>query len=555
MAKYTLGIDFGTESARAILADVTNGKVLATAVHPYHDNVIDQTLPGSTKPLPPNWALQNPMDWLDSMENTVKAVMAETKLSPDSVVGIGIDFTACTVLPTLADGTPMCAVDKYKNNPHSWVKLWKHHGAQGQADRVNELAKKRGESWLPRYGGKISSEWAIPKSLQILEEAPEIYHDASYIIEGCDWVTWQLSGVLTRNACAVGYKASWNKKDGFPTKDFLASLHPQLTDLFEKKFSGKLVPPGTRVGGLTADWAKRFGLKAGTPVAAPIMDAHAATPGAGIGGPGPMFMIMGTSTCHMLMGDKEVHVEGICGVVEDGLVPGYFGYEAGQAGAGDIFAWFVDNCVPLELHEEARQRGVSLHEVLGEKAARLIPGESGLLALDWWNGNRSVLVDADLSGLLIGATLATRPEEIYRALIESTAFGTRLIIEAFNSQGVPVKSIIAGGGLTKNQMLMQIYADVTGMELAVTGAEQVSALGAAMLGAVAAGKEDGGYENLSLAAKGMGQPHAKVYKPNNANKAVYDELFKEYARLYDYFGRGENQVMKNLLHIKKNIRK
>ncbi|MEI8133251.1 MAG: ribulokinase [Leptolinea sp.] len=554
MAKYSLGIDFGTESARAILADLSNGKVIATAVHQYKDGVIDQALPGSSQPLPPNWALQNPMDWLESMEKSVVAAMAESKLDPSSVVGIGIDFTACTVLPTTEDGTPLCALEKFRSNPHSWVKLWKHHGAQPQADRINETAKSMGEKWLSRYGGKISSEWAIPKSLQILEEAPEIYHEARYIIEGCDWLAWQLCGVLSRNSSAVGYKAAWNKKDGFPSKTYLAALHPELTDLFEKKFGGNILPPGTKSGGLTPAWAKRLGLNEGTPVAVSIMDAHAGTPGAGIGGPGPMFMIMGTSTCHMLLGEKEMLVEGICGVVEDGIVPGYFAYEAGQAGAGDIFAWFVDNCVPLEYHEEARQKGISLHEILGQKASRLAPGESGLLALDWWNGNRSVLVDADLSGLLVGATLSTRPEEIYRALIEATAFGTRMIIEAFNNQGVPVNSIIAGGGLTKNKMLMQIYADVMGIELAVTGADQVSALGAAMLGAVAAGKAAGGYEKLAEAAHAMAQPHANVYKPILANAKVYDELYIEYARLYDYFGRGENPVMKSLLRIKKNAR-
>jgi L-ribulokinase len=548
---YALGLDFGTESARAVLVSVATGETVATAVQAYADGVIDEALPGDAEPLPSDWALQNPTDWLAALEATVLAVLAQSNAAPESVVGIGLDFTACTILPTIADGTPLCTLDAYRDRPHAWAKLWKHHAAQPQADRVNELAATRNEPWLARYGGKISSEWLIPKALQLLEEAPDLYHTADHIVEGGDWVAWQLSGTLARNACAAGYKATWHKADGYPSPDFLANLHRDLTGLYTKKIAGPVVAPGQRVGGLTAEWAARLGLVAGTPVAGPTIDAHAAVPGGGVGGPGAMFMIMGTSTCHMLMAGGEMPVEGIAGVVEDGIVPGFFGYEAGQAGSGDILAWFVEHSVPPAFHREAADRGLSLHDLLTEKASTLQPGQSGLLALDWWNGNRSTLVDAGLSGLLLGYTLGTRAEEVYRALVEATAFGTRVIIEAFTGQGIPVEAIVTGGSLTKNPMLMQIYADVTGREMAISGEEQASALGAAMLGAVAAGtaSEGGGYDSLPDAVVRMAPPPARVYRPIDANRAPYDALYAEYCRLYDYFGRGENDVMKILRHL------
>jgi len=546
MSKFAIGLDFGTESVRALLVKVETGAALATAVEPYADGVIDEALPTSDAALPPDWALQNQQDWLDGMQTVVQSVLAESGASRESVVGLGIDFTAATLLPTTIDGTPLCTLPSYENRPHAWAKLWKHHAAQAQADRVNELALARNEPWLARYGGKISSEWLMPKALQLLEEAPDLYLAADRIVEGADWVVWQLTGALTRNACTAGYKANWHKVDGFPSTDFLAALHPDMTDLYTDKLAGPVVPPGHKVGGLTVEWATRLGLVAGTPVAAPIIDAHAAMLGGAVSGPGTMFMIMGTSTCHMLLGETEVLAKGIAGVVEDGMVPGFFGYEAGQAGVGDIFAWFVDNSVPPSYHEEADSRGLSLHNILAEKAALLRPGQSGLLALDWWNGNRSTLVDAELSGLLLGCTLATKVEEIYRALIEATAFGTRVIIEAFTEQGISVGSIVTGGGLTKNPLLMQIYADVTGSEIAVAGAEQVSALGAAMLGAVAAGHSGGGYDSLSDAAAQMTPSPTKVYRPKADHLAPYNALYAEYLRLYDYFGRGENNVMKTL---------
>jgi L-ribulokinase len=548
---YTLGLDFGTESARAVLVDVATGETLATAVEPYSDGVIDHALPGSDTPLPPDWALQNSSDWLATLQGTTTKVLAESGVSGEEVVGIGLDFTACTVLPTMTDGTPLHILDAYRDQPHAWTKLWKHHAAQPQADRVNALAQQRGEAWLPRYGGKTSSEWLIPKALQLLEEAPDIYGEAAHLVEGSDWVVWQLTGQLARNACAAGYKGYWHKADGTPSVDFLTALNPGLSNLYIDKVTGPVVAPGTRVGELSVAWARRLNLADGIPVAAPIIDAHAAVPGGGVTGAGTLFMIMGTSTCHMVMAAEEKLVEGIAGVVEDGIVPGLFGYEAGQAGAGDIFAWFVEHGVPAVYSQEAAGRGVSLHEVLTEKCKAQRPGQHGLLALDWWNGNRSTLMDAELSGLLLGATLATKAEDIYRALIEATAFGTRMIIETFTEQGVAVDTIVAGGGLAKNSFLMQVYADITGREIALAGSDQASALGAAMLGAVAAGSSSGGYNSLAEAAQYMAPPPAKIYRPIAEHVEPYNTLYAEYRRLYDYFGRGGNKVMKVLREMRR----
>ena len=487
-----------------------------------------------------------------ALETTIAAVLHESGAEPTSIIGIGIDFTACTVLPTTIDGTPLGALDAFRERPHAWAKLWKHHAAQPQADRVNQLAAAREEPWLARYGGKISSEWLIPKALQMLEEAPEVYGAADTLVEGADWIVWQLTGNLVRNTCAAGYKATWHKGDGYPSIEFLSALHSDLAGLYTKKLRGPVVPPGQKVGELLPAWAARLGLTPGMAVAAPIIDAHAAVPGGGVSRAGILLMSMGTSSCHMLMAENEMLVDGIAGVVEDGIVPGYFGYEAGQAGVGDIFAWFVEQGVPPEYHREAERRGCSLHDVLSAAAAGLRPGESGLLALDWWNGNRSTLMDADLSGLLLGSTLATKAEEIYRALIEATAFGTRVIIDTFTEQGVSVDSIVTGGGLTTNELLMQIYADVTGREMRVAGAQQVSALGAAMLGAVAAGPENGGYGSLTKAVDQLAPQPAQVYQPDEVHRSIYDTLYGEYRRLYDYFGRGDNEVMKVLRRLRRS---
>jgi L-ribulokinase len=552
--KYAIGIDYGTQSGRAVLVDLADGTEVADHVTPYPHGVIDEKLPGSGVRLEPDWALQHPDDYIEVLRRSVPAVLEMSGVDPDDVIGIGIDFTACTMLPVDAQGTPLCMLPPHRDNPHSWVKLWKHHAAQDEANKINRIAEARGEKWLKRYGGKISSEWMIAKVWQILDEAPEIYDAADQFLEATDWVIAQLSGNILRNSCTAGYKAIWHKQEGYPSREYFKALDPRLENLTETKLRGEIVPLGTRAGGLTPEMAKITGLKEGTAVAVGNVDAHAAVPGVGVTEPGKLVMAMGTSICHMLLGTEEREVEGMCGVVEDGIIPGYFGYEAGQSAVGDIFEWYVEEAVPAYVKEAAEREGVSVHEWLEVRAARLKPGESGLVALDWWNGNRSVLVDADLTGVIVGCTLLTKPEEIYRALLEATAYGTRKIVEAFDSNGVEVKELYACGGLPqKNRLLMQIYADVTNREIKVAASRQTPAVGAAMFAAVAAGSAAGGYDSIVEAAKKMARVREESFKPIPENAAIYDRLYKEYTALHDYFGRGGNDVMKRLKALKEEV--
>jgi L-ribulokinase len=557
MAKYTIGVDFGTESGRALLVDVTNGRELATSVHPYSNGVLDERLPqdaGGVR-LDPDWALQDPNDYLEVFRNAVPAVLEASRVKPVDVIGLGIDFTSCTMLPVKADGTPLCFLPAYRNRPHAWVKLWKHHAAQPEANKLNEVAANLGSDFLNRYGGKISSEWFVPKAWQILDEDPQIYYAADRLIEAADWVVWQLTGSETRNLTTAGYKGIWSKQHGFPPKEFFRALDPRLENFVDEKLSQEIAELGKRAGGLTEQAAGWMGLLPGTAVAIGNVDAHVAVPAATVTEPGRMVIIMGTSNCHMVLGTEERLVPGICGYVQDGIVPGFYGYEAGQSCVGDHFAWFIENGVPTSYEREAQGRGITVHELLEEKAAALLPGESGLLALDWWNGNRSVLVDVDLTGMMLGMTLLTKPEEIYRALIEATAYGTRVIVEAFQNNDVPVHEIVATGGLPdRNRLLMQIYADVTGRPITVAGTRQSGALGSAMHGAVAAGKAAGGYNSIFEAAKAMATLRGDTYLPNGQAKGVYDGLFAEYMKLHDYFGRGANDVMKRLKALKAEVR-
>lgn len=555
-SKYSIGVDYGTQSGRAVLVDVATGKEIASAVKVYTHGVMDEFLPDGITRLEPDWALEHPMDYLEVLQITVPAVLKEAGVSADDIIGLGIDFTACTMLPVDKNGDPLCLKDRYRKNPHSYVKLWKHHAAQEEANKLNEIAAARGEDFLKRYGGKISSEWLIPKIWQILNEDPDLFNDADKFIEATDWVIFQLTGQERRNSCTAGYKAIWHKQEGYPSKKFFKALDPRLENVVEEKLSKDVYPLGSKAGELTERAAALTGLKPGTAVAVANVDAHVAVPAVGITDAGKMLMIIGTSTCHILLGEEEKIVPGMCGVVEDGVLPGFKGYEAGQSCVGDHFEWFVENCVPASYTKEAEERGINIHKLLREKASALKPGESGLVALDWWNGNRSVLVDVDLTGTMLGFTLLTKPEEIYRALLEATAYGTRMIIETFRKNGVPVTELFAAGGIAqKDELMMQIYSDVTNMEIRISASTQTPALGSAMFGAVAAGKKKGGYDSIVDAAKVMGRVMDKYYKPIPENAAVYDKLYAEYATLHDYFGRGDNDVMKRLKKIKESAKK
>ena len=554
MSKYAVGIDFGTLSARALIVEMGTGREVGTAVMDYPHGVMDEHLPDGTR-LEPDWALQHPSDYLDCIRFTVPEAMKRAGVSAEDIVGVGIDCTTCTVIAVDAEGTPLCLLPRFASEPHAYVKLWKHHAAQDEANRLTGLAAERGEAFLSRYGGKISSEWMIPKIWQVLNEAPGVFDAADRFIDAADWIVMQLCGAEARSSCLAGYKALWHKKDGYPDEGFFRALDPRLEHVVDEKLSRDIRPVCTRAGLLTEKGAALTGLLRGTAVAVGTSDAHVALPAAGITEAGKMLMIMGTSTCHIMLSDREASVPGICGVVEDGVVPGLFGYEAGQCCVGDHFDWFVHNCVPEAYAQEARAKNIDLHALLTEKAGALRPGESGLLALDWWNGNRSVLVDVDLTGLMLGMTLTTKPEEMYRALIEATAYGTRVIIENFEKHGVALDGLYACGGIArKNAFLMQLYADVLGREIRVAKSAQTPALGSAMMGAVAAGRENGGYDTIGEAARDLGGVLDHVYRPDERAHAVYSRLFDEYVLLHDYFGRGGSDVMKRLKQIRRECR-
>jgi len=541
--KYVVGVDFGTLSGRALLVRVSDGAEIASAVHEYKHAVLEDLLPKSGKKLPPDWALQVPSDYVDVLKITVPAVLTSSGIDPHDVIGIATDFTACTVLPVTEDGTPLSELPQFESNPHAYIKLWKHHAAQPHADRINELAHARAEKWISRYGGKISSEWEFAKALQVLEESPEIYEGMRYWIEAADWIVWQLSGSYVRNICTAGYKGIY--QDGaYPSPEYLGALNPKFSDFVTTKLEHTLGDLGAKAGTLSAEAAQWTGLPEGIAVAVGNVDAHVTSAAANAVNPGQMVAIMGTSTCLVMVSDRLAEVPGMCGVVPGGIVSGKLGYEAGQSGVGDIFGWFAHNFVPQEYAEQAKKEGKDIHTYLSDLAIEQPVGGHGLVALDWQSGNRSTLVDHQLSGLIIGLTLSTRPEEIYRAIVESTAFGARKIVETFNSSGVPVTEFIAAGGLIKNKFVMQIYADVLNMPITIIRSAQGPALGSAIHAAVAAGA----HKDVVAASAVMGGVEQFKFTPNPDNTTVYDQLYRHYNSLYEEFGH--NKVMHDLRRIR-----
>ena len=499
-------------------------------------------------PLPADYALQHPKDYIDSLLCVVKECLAKADIDSADIIGIGVDFTSTTLLPVTKDGTPLCFSEKYKNEPHAYVKLWKHHAAQKEADEINALAKETGAPWLARYGGIISSEWLFPKVLQILRENEVLYNDTFRFIEAADWMVWQLTGVETHSVCTTGFKAIWNDTDGYPDKEFLKKLDPRLENIVGDKLSDNILKLSQTAGYITEDIAKKTGLCAGTPVAPAFIDAHSALPSLGITSPGKLLMIMGTSTCHILLGDKERHIPGISGVVKDGILDGMYAYEAGQASVGDSFDWFMENSLPHEYYEEAMAQGGDIFAYMRAKARKLSPGSNGIIALDWWNGNRTPYVNGGLRGLLLGLDINTAPEEIYRALIEATAYGTRSIIDIYEQNGINIDSIYAAGGIAeKDEMIMQIYADVTGREIHISGTALACAYGSAILGSV----NENGYKTLAEASSKMKKLKDLSYKPIKENAEAYNELYRTYKTLTEFFGEKESGIMEGLKKYKK----
>lgn len=523
-----LGLDFGTESVRALLVDLRGRQHAVTAVRYPHGQIVDR-LPGSSEKLPPDFALQHPQDWIDSAAKAVRAALRAAGANATAVVGIGVDFTSCTMLPTTADGLPLCLSNRWAHNKYAWPKLWKHHAAKSQTDRLNAVARDRKEPWLDNFGGTIGLEWFFPKVLETLERAPKVYAATEVWLEAGDWFVWQLVGgpasELPRSTCQAGYKGLWSARTGFPSREFLAALHPKLANLVAEKMPGRLVAPGSKAGELTAAMAKKLGLREGVPVSAATIDAHAGVPGAGASEPGTLVMVMGTSNCHMLNATRFLPVPGVAGIVQDGILPGLVGYETGQAAVGDAFDWL------------RRVTGHANFDKLTSAAAALPPGAEGVLCVDWLNGCRTPLMDGALTGAFAGLKLGHNAAHLYRALLEASAFGVKWIVDLLREHGVPVNRFVATGGLPHhNPLLVQIYADVLGEPIAVHPSKQGPALGAAILGALAAGTGTTGFRDASSAIDAMASPPSvrratELVRPNKAAVRAYSTLYARYRAL------------------------
>ena len=527
-----LGVDFGTESGRALLLDLASGEELAVHEVAYEHGVIDRELPGGGERLPPDWALQHSDDWLAVLDAAIPAVLEQQPQARQAVVGLGVDFTSCTVLPVRADGLPLFKLEPFRMRRHAWPKLWKHHAAQPIADRLNDVAGERGEAFLARYGGRISSEWYFPKLIEMWLEDREVYDGCHAFVEATDWIVWQLTGNELRQSCTAGYKAMWSPEEGLPSAAYFAAAYPGF-DEPAAKLGTRFVALGTRAGTLLPELAQRFGLGDSVAVAVGNVDSFVSVPGVGVESPRTFVTVVGTSICDLVVDRAEVRMPGITGVVRDGILPGLYGYEAGQVAVGDMLAWFLQTLAPA---------GAEL-ATLERAAAALAPGESGLLALDWWNGNRSILADADLSGVLLGLTLQSTREQIYRALLESIAFGSRRILENFAENGLPLREIVACGGIAeKSPLTMQLLADVSRLRVSVPATAQVPARGSALFGAVAAGF----FEGIAEAIPATRPAIARTYEPELAAAAIYDRVYAVYRRLYELLGRTESELMHEL---------
>ncbi|MCQ2421137.1 MAG: ribulokinase [Clostridia bacterium] len=540
MDRYVIGVDYGTLSARAVVVNVKNGQAAAQSASAYAHGVMDRSLPDGTA-LGSNWALQAPQDYLNALYAVVPEALRKAQIPPEAVIGISLDFTSCTLLPVDAALQPLCFRPEWQSHPHAWVKLWKHHAAQKQADRLNATAQARQDPILDRFGGRINAEMAVPKLMQMLQEDPALLDAAAYVMEAGDWLSSVLAGSAVRSACFAGFKSFWRKESGYPSDAFLNDAMPGLAAAFQKLRAEKISPVGTRAGQLCEEQARKLGLCPGIAVGVPVIDAHAGVPAAGIRKSGDVLLILGTSACDLILSEREITVPGIFSAAADGILPGLVCYEAGQSCVGDLFDWFIRNWVPGSYEEAAVAAGKNIHAFLSQKASCLRPGESGLVSLDWWNGNRSILNDASLTGLIAGMTLETKPEEVYRALIEATAFGQRVILENMERSGVQVGRIIACGGIAqKNPMLVQIYADVLKRPILVSSSDQAPALGSAMFAAAAAGRANGGYDTIFEAIDAMQADAAFCCEPDKANGEIYDKLYGIYRALHDTFGAADS---------------
>jgi L-ribulokinase len=555
--QYTIGLDYGTNSVRALIVNVANGAEVAAAVWGYSHGTAGVILGRD-----PNLARQHPADYIKGAEVTIKQALATAKktvkgFSASQVIGIGVDTTGSTPLPVDANGQPLVFQKKFTNNPAAMAWLWKDHTGIAEAAEITALAKKMRPQYLAKCGGTYSSEWFFSKILKCLRVAPQVFNAAHSWIELSDLVPAALTDTLhpdkfIAGICAAGHKAMYSASwGGYPDKQFLSKLDPKLGALRDR-LPKRVLAVDSAVGTLTVDWAKRTGLSAGIPVTVGAFDAHTGAIGAGVK-PGTLVKIIGTSTCDISVRvntAKLTDIPGVCGIVDGSVVPGYFGIEAGQSAVGDMFNWLVNYIQPGGAKAGS-------HEELTKGALKLQPGESGLLALDWNNGNRTILVDQQLTGLILGQTLYTTPAEIYRALIEATAYGALTIINRYEEYGVKISEVVNCGGIAeKSPLVMQTYADITGRPMKISRSAQTCALGSAIAAAVVAGA----HKDFATAQKKMTGLKPTVYKPNPKAHAVYKELYALYKQLHDAFGTKQWNgnlygVMKKLIDIRSRVRK
>jgi L-ribulokinase len=564
MSRYALGLDFGTNSCRSLLVDVTSGTEIASHVFPYpsgSDGVI-------TDVSDPNLARQNPADYLLGIEATIRGAILKGKESDpqfhsSDIIGIGIDTTGSSPMPVDAEGQALCFQQRFKDDPAAMVWLWKDHTGYKEAAQITQLASEIRPQYLSKIGGVYSSEWWWSKILHCKNGAKDVFDAAASWIEICDWIPAVLTGELSpqnvkRSVCAAGHKAIFNPAwKGLPDREFLEKLSPGLGSLRPRLYDTAFTAD-RRAGTLSPAWARRLGLSPSIAIAVGAFDAHMGAVGAGIS-PGTLVKIIGTSTCDIMIHPNDQalpDIPGVCGIVDGSVMAGYYGIEAGQSAVGDIFLWFVNTLVPEKFGRTQDEQFANLEKA----AAALEPGESGLMALDWNNGNRTILVDARLTGLLMGQTLHTQPHEIYRALLEATGFGALVIIDRIEEYGVPIKEVVNCGGLaSKNALMMQIYADIAGRPMKISRSEQTPALGAAVFAAVAAGAEAGGYNSVSAAQQAMVGSGGE-YRPVEKNHKIYQRLYMLYRRLHDAYGTrqwsgGMYSLMKELLDIRDEVRR
>lgn len=525
MKQYALGLDFGTLSVRALFLDLQTGEEAGTAEFVYPHGVMTECLPDGTV-LPPDFALEHPQDFLDGMVSVVREGMTTMGLRPEQVVGIGLDVTSATVLPTDERGQPLCFQPEFADRPQAWMKLWKHHGANEMAKKLFDAATQLQEPWLPYCGGSISSELFIPKAIELAVKDSEVFRATYNLLEAADWLVWKMTGRMIRSISMAGCNSMYRIDTGYPSKACCKAAYPEAEEVPDK-LKGEMLRLGTCAGGLLPEMAESLGLLPGTPVGVGHIDSHVGAIGCGASKVGDMVNVIGTSACCLLNARDGSGVPGIYSAAQDANIPGLFGYEGGQNCVGDMFAWFVENCVGMAYHKAAQAEGKSIYTYLEEKAAALQPGESGLLALDWFNGVRSPLMDYSLTASIVGLTIRTKPEDIYRALLESAVFGCKQIMDAFEQAGKPVGRIIAGGGIPmKNPLLMQIYADVCDRDIYLCGSSQSCALGSALLGASAAGLGE-----LPELVEKYVKLSPVVYHPIPENVERYKALYTQYCCL------------------------